>query len=180
MADNSNISLTNIHNVSYRIEVLKLKIVISIIAYRKINGIIEFLIQKRTNTGRPEWFGLWEFPQGKLSDLNIVELAKFKFNNETNMVLKKLQILPEQWIDCSSPPDITAYSPFIVTNVKNYYAMHFWGVGQGECSDTAHASNHLWINLAKLQVLIKESPESICPLNKPAIEAILHSDLTML
>ncbi len=176
MANNS----TNIHNLSHRIEVLKLKLIISIIAYRRINGNLEFLIQKRKNTGRSDWFGLWEFPQGKLLDLNIIEAAKFKFNNETNMVLKKLQIFPKIWIDCSLPTDTTSYLPFIVTSVKNYHAMHFFGIGQGACSDTAHAMNHLWMNLEDLQILIKESPESICPLNKPAIEAILHSDLAML
>lgn len=180
MADDSNNTRTNIHNLRYRNEVLKLKLVISIIAYRKINGTTEFLIQKRTNTGTPEWFGLWEFPQGKLSDSSVVELAKFKFNNETNMVLKKMQIFPGQWINCDSPPDIDFYSPIIVTNAKDDYAMHFFGVGQGEYSDTDHATNHTWMNLAELQALIKESPESICPLNKPAIEALFHSDLTML
>lgn len=157
-----------------------MKLAISIIAIRKYDDELEFLIQKRMNTGTPDWYGLWEFPQGKLSDSSILDLAKFKFHHETNMILKHILITPNHWVDCCLNPTLNTYSPFIVVHAGKEYAMHFFGIGEGKFADTEHATNHTWVKTSELRKLLHDAPDSVCPLNKPAFEALVQTDLSLL
>lgn len=156
-----------------------LKTTIAMIPVHFTNGKIEILLQRRINSGKDAWFHTWEFPQGKwekLPEYSFLEFAEYKFKNETGMQLDSIQVSPGKWIRQGYSHCVPEFDPFIITCAEDELALHFFVKCNGKPINTNHADNHRWISLEHLEDFIEVN--TICPLNKLAVEKILRLHLS--
>jgi|GEM_PF-4586247 len=151
-----------------------MKVSLSLLVLNVIDNQLCVLVQKRLNTKEAGWVNTWEVPQGKIADdRSFYSIARDELKDEAGLDLQTLFLSHESNGLFNLSGSTTSLDPFFLVNIStpyNHQAVHILALTKGIPHDTEEATDHRWVPLSNLRSLL--TTESICPLNRGALEKL--------
>lgn len=144
---------------------------VSVIAIDTTDRHSRILLQRRTKPAdRPEYYGLWELPQGKIrAGETLFEAARRELKEESGLEALALDPIHRATIDPHSDT-LHTFAPLtcVYDTARQCLGLPVIVSTTGQPHDTSEATEHTWMTQGQVIDLI--SSGMLFPMNRPMLE----------